>query len=206
MIESKHEQGSTEWHLDRLGIPTASMFKSIITSTGKPSTSSKAYMYGLLADWLAGKPVDKFEPTQAMQTGTEREAEARDLYSFVSGNEVTETGFWFKDDKKLTGCSPDGRLSGNGLIEIKCPKASTLVGYKLSNKLPADYVPQVQGQMWVMDAEYCDFFVFHPDIDHFLIRVNRDEKYMKLLEAEVYKFIESMLDKRELLAGSVQTA
>lgn len=206
MIECPHIQGSEEWHLDRLGIPTASMFKSIITSTGKPSTTANTYMNALLADWLAGKPVDKFEPTQAMQNGTDREAEARDLYSFITNNEVTETGFWFKDERKLTGCSPDGMISENGLIEIKCPKASTLVGYKLANKLPADYVPQVMGQMWVMDAEYCDFFVYHPDIEHFYIRINRDEKYISQVEAEVNKFIDKMLEKREKLTQNKKAA
>ena len=206
MIECTHPQGSEEWLLDRLGIPTASMYKSIITSTGKPSTSSKGYMNSLLADWLAGKPVDAFEPNQAMLNGTEREAEARDLYSFITDKTVSETGFWFKDNKKLTGCSPDGILSDNGLIEIKCPKGSTLVGYKLANKLPADYVPQVMGQMWVMDSEYCDFFVYHPDIDNFYIRVDRDDKYISLLETEVNKFIDTMLEKRELLSSQMKVA
>ena len=199
MIECKHQQNTPEWHLDRLGIPTASMFKSICTSQGKPSASAKAYMNGLLADWLAGKPVDAFAPTLAMQNGTEREAEARELYTFVTDKEVTETGFWFKDESKLTGCSPDGLLLDNGLIEIKCPKASTLVGYKLANKLPTDYVPQVQGQMWVMDSEYCDFFVYHPEIERFSIRVERDDKYIETLSGLVCKFIDEMLDKRETL-------
>jgi hypothetical protein len=206
MIECTHPQGSEEWLLDRLGIPTASMFKSIITSTGKPSTSAKTYMNGLLADWEAGEPVDAFEPTEAMQNGTEREAEARDLYSFLTDNEVTETGFWFKDERKLTGCSPDGLIGDNGLIEIKCPKGGTLMGYRLDNKCPATYVPQVQGQMWVMDKEYCDFFVFHPQLDHFLIRVERDDKYIRSLETEVNKFIDKMLEKRELLTQKKKAA
>jgi exodeoxyribonuclease (lambda-induced) len=204
--ECKHEQGTEAWHLDRLSVPTASMFKSIITATGKPSTSAKGYMNALLADWEAGKPVDAFEPTQAMQTGTEREAEARDLYQFITDKEVTKTGFWFKDKRKLTGCSPDGLLNDNGLIEIKCPKASTLIGYRLDNKCPSIYVPQVQGQMWVMDSEYCDFFVYHPEINHFSIRVERDEKYITTLSGLVNKFIDVMLEKRELLKQSKRVA
>lgn len=199
MIECTHPQGSDEWLVDRCGIPTASMFKSIVTSTGKPSTSAKTYMNSLLADWLAGKPVDAFEPTDAMKRGTEREAEARELYSFITDNKVVETGFWFKDERKLVGCSPDGLVNDNALIEIKCPKASTLVGYRLDNKCPATYVPQVQGQMWVMDKEYCDFLVWHPDINHFLIRVERDEKYITIMSGLINKFIDEMLEKRTLL-------
>jgi len=205
-IECNHEQGTEAWHLDRLGIPTASMFKSIIASTGKPSTSAKTYMNALLADWEAGKPVDAFEPTQAMQTGTERETEARGLYQFIADTEVSETGFWFKDDKKLVGCSPDGLIDDNGLIEIKCPKASTLIGYRLDGKCPATYVPQVQGQMWVMDKEYCDFLVWHPDIKHMLIRVERDEKFITSLSGLISKFIDTMLEKREILTKTSEVA
>jgi hypothetical protein len=199
MIECKHEQGTEEWLLDRLGVPTASMFKSIITSQGKPSTSARTYMNQLLADWEAGSPVDAFEPTEAMQNGTDREAEARDLYQFVTNKEVIETGFWFKDNRKLAGCSPDGLIGDDGLIEIKCPKGATLMGYRLDNKCPATYVPQVQGQLWVMERQYCDFFVFHPQLDYFLIRVERDDKYISLLEKEVNKFIDKMLRHREKL-------
>jgi len=201
MIECKHQQGSPEWLLDRLAIPTASMFKNIITSTGKPSTSSKTYMNALLADWEAGRPVDVFEPTQNMRNGTEREESGRDLYSFITNNEVIETGFWFKDERKLCGCSPDGLIGDGGLIEIKSPKASTLIGYRLNNKCPATYIPQIQGQLWVMQREYCDFFAHHPDIEHFLIRVERDEKYITTLSGMVNKFIEEMLEKREKLTG-----
>lgn len=197
-IECTHEQGSDLWLLDRLGIPTGSMFKSIITSTGKPSTSAKTYMNQLLADWVAGKPVDAFEPTQAMIDGTNREAESRDLYTFLTDNEVTETGFWFRDDK-LTGVSPDGMVGNDGLVELKNPKASTLIGYKLDNKLPATYVPQVQGQLWIMEREWCDFLVNHPDIPHFLIRVNRDDDFIAKLSAEVDKFIDKMMIMRDRL-------
>ncbi len=197
MLICEHPQNSPEWLLDRLGIPTASMFKSIITSTGKASTSSSDYMNQLLADWEAGHPVDAFEPTPAMVNGTEREAGARELYSFITDNEVEEMGFCFKDDRKLVGCSPDGVIGDDGLVEIKCPKGKTLMGYRRGGKLPSTYKPQVMGQLWVMEREWCDFFVYHPDLKHFLIRVERDEKYIDTLSTLINEFIETMLDARE---------
>lgn len=200
MIECKHPQGSPEWLLDRLGCVSASMASKIITSTGKPSTSAKAYRNQLLADWLAGEPVDAFEPTQAMQDGTDREEQARDLYQFVTDNEVTQTGFWFKDDRKIIGASPDGLVGDTGLVEIKNPKASTLVGYRIDGKLPSAYKQQVMFQMWVLNREWVDFFVAHPKIDHFLIRVNRDDKYIKTMEGLVEAFVDDMLEKRERLS------
>jgi len=56
IIEYDIEQGSERWLQARLGIPTASAFDKIVTSTGKASTQSNAYMNKLLAEWLTGRP------------------------------------------------------------------------------------------------------------------------------------------------------
>ncbi|MBE9515978.1 MAG: YqaJ viral recombinase family protein [Proteobacteria bacterium] len=206
MIVCEHEQGTDEWLQDRLGVPSASMFSKIITPTGKPSTSSVGYMNQLLAEWVAGKPIDVWEGSQAMQDGTEREAEARDQYSFITDNDVTQVGFCLKNDLRLSGCSPDGLIGEDGMVEIKSPKASTLIGYHLDGKLPNTYKPQVHGQLWVTGREWADFFVYHPDIEHFLIRVERDEKYIIALEKLVNNFTDSMLEKREKLKSLKEAA
>jgi len=202
-IKCSNDQGSDGWFEDRIGIPTASMYKMVVTSNGKASASKKTYMNQLLADWLAGKYVDSFEGNIYTETGNEREAEARDLYQLLTDNKVNKTGFWYKDKKRETGCSPDGLIGDDGLIEIKCPKASTLIGYKLANKMPSAYVQQVQGQLWVMDRQFCDFFVYHPDIDYFMIRVERDEDFITSLSGQLSKFTEEMLEKRKILKGGV---
>jgi hypothetical protein len=188
MIECKSEQGTDGWFNDRLGIPTASMFKSIITSTGKPSTQAGAYMNGLIADVLAGKFLDSMPSTYWMERGTELEPDARELYEFITDNKVDQMGFCYKDDKMDVGCSPDGVIGNDGLIEIKSPKAATVVSYMLGGKVPSDYVPQVQGQLWVMEREWCDFFVYHPDLKSFKIRAYRDDGYIKLLSEAIEKF------------------
>lgn len=192
-------QGTDEWKMLRTGIPTSSNFNKIITSTGKPSAQSKAYMNQLLADWQAGEPTDEFEPTAAMKAGTAREAQARELYEFINDEEIEQITLCYKDDRRLVAASPDGLIGDNGVWEAKCPKAGTLTGYRLDNKLPMDYVPQVQGQLWVMDREYCQFFGYHPKIPPFLIRVERDEKFIESLDKLMVQFINEMLEKREKL-------
>ena len=54
-------QGASEWAQLRLGIPTASCFDKIITSTGKASTQRNAYMNKLLAEWLTGEPTEGYK-------------------------------------------------------------------------------------------------------------------------------------------------
>ncbi len=174
-------------------------------------------MHTLLAELEAGKQVDVFEPTAAMQNGIDREEEARDLYSFITDNPVKEVGLIYKDDKKLVGASVDGLIGDDGVWECKCPKASTLIGYRIDNKMPSAYIPQVQMQMWVTGREWADFFAYHPDIVNFHIRVQRDEKFITMLsgevnkfieklESELNKFIENMLNKRELLTQKSKAA
>ena len=195
MIQLNCIQGSPEWFTARLGIPTASNFGKILTAGGKASTSRKTYADKLLAEWLAGKPVDQMETTAWMQRGNELEQQARDNYEFETGNEVDQIGFVYLDVKRKAGCSPDGYVGEDGLIEIKCPKASSLVGY-YGKPCPSKYVPQVQGQLWICEREWCDFYAYHPDLLPCIIRVERDEKYIKLLAEAVAEFNE-YLDKRK---------
>ena len=200
MIVCEHEQGTPEWHKDRLGIPSASMFSSIITSAGKPSTSAKTYMNQLLADWYVGHPVDPWPGNKFTEDGKDREPEIRQLYEFLTDMEVQEIGFCYKDEKKLVGCSPDGLVGDDGLVEFKNPKGSTMIKYLLSgDKVPSEYVAQVQGQMWITGRQWCDFMFHHPDIGHKIIHVERDEKYITTMSGLVSKFINEMLEKRKIL-------
>ena len=156
------EQRSPEWYAVRCGIPTASNFKKIITSQGKPSTSATGYMHELLAEWM-GASKEPFE-TEWMVRGTEMEAEAMAFYEFQTGLDVKQVGFITELDG-LVGCSPDGLMPSKGL-EMKSPKASTHVKYLLDGACPADYVPQVQGCMWITGMDEWDFLSYHPSLIH----------------------------------------
>ena len=187
-IECEHEQGSPEWHQDRLGIVTGTGIQKIVTSTGKASTQAETYMNQLIADLEGGEPLDYWEGNKDIENGNEREPLAREFYEFITGEKVREVGFCFKDEKRNVGCSPDGLIGDDGLIEIKCPKASTLIGYRRKKKIPTAYVHQIQSQLWIMGRQWCDFLAWHPKIKHFQIRVERDEKYIAILEDQIGKF------------------
>ena len=198
MLIDNAPQLSEEWFAARCGVVTASNFSKIVTATGKASTSASGYMNQLLADWLVGKQVDAMEANGWMIRGTELEPEARELYTFVSGNEVEEIGLCYLDEDKLIGASPDGLIDTDGLLEIKCPKAATVVEYMLSG-FPSAYKQQVQGQLWVTGRKWCDFFVYHPDLKPFQIRVERDQAYINIMAEYIHKFVKSMIEKRSKL-------
>ena len=191
MIMLDVDQGSPEWLKARLGIPTASRFKDIITpARADRSKSSQGYLYELLAERLTNEPSDFFV-SEWMQRGNELEPAARDAYAFLSGDEVTQTGIMLNDEQTI-GASPDGLIGDNGGIEIKCPKPATLVRYMVEDALPDVYRPQVQGNLWISGREWWDFVAYHPGMELFIKRIYRDEAYIQKLEQHITAFVEEL--------------
>lgn len=177
------EQRSPEWYAARKGIPTASEFDKIITTTGKQSTQRKKYMLQLVGERLGGI-VDEPYQSFAMLQGIEKEAEARALYELIQ-SPIKTVGFCLADGY---GCSPDGFVGDNGLVEIKCPLISTHVGYLLDNDVPTDYYTQIQGQLLVTGREWCDFLSYYPGLKPLIVRETPDEVFQKLLKKELEMF------------------
>lgn len=184
MIITDHEQGSPEWFESRLGIPSASSYSKLVTSTGKRASTFDDYCYQLACERITGERTETFK-TPAMERGNELEEEARAAYEFIYEKEVIETGF-ILDNSKLFGCSPDGLINindtyGHGL-EIKCPMAKTHLKYLDNGKLPTEYKAQVHGCMLVTELPYWDFISYHPQIEMFFIRVERDEEFIATMK------------------------
>lgn len=196
MIVHDFEQGTEEWFAARRGIPTASEFSKILTATGKPSTSAQTYMYSLIAERLAGQEVDQYT-NEWMERGKQLEAEARDLFVFTTDIEISQVGF-ITDDERIIGCSPDG-WNGTVGLEIKCPKASTHIKYLLGGTCPSDYVPQVQGSMYVTKAESWWFMSYYPGLDPLIVKVDRDAEWCEAFAKEVTKFNVKMYQALEKL-------
>jgi dihydrofolate reductase len=126
-----------------------------------------------------------------MQRGTELEPLARNFYELMTDNEVTEVGFCMHDQAQC-GISPDGLIGDEGGLEIKCPAPQTHVKYLRDNKLPTQYKQQVQGCLWITGREWWDFVSFHESMPVMTVRVQRDDDYIQLLEAEVLKAVETI--------------
>jgi len=188
VIILEDEQGSEAWRRSRLGCPSASAFSKLITRTGKPSTQSVGYVNQLIAEKLSGE-LTEHHTSEAMVRGTEMEPLARENYEFLTDNTVNEYGF-ITNDAGEYGCSPDGLIGEEGGLEIKCPLGATQVKYMRDpQELVKQYWQQIQGCMWVTDRKWWDAFAFHPLLDHVLVRVERDEEYIKKLAKEVQEAV-----------------
>ena len=186
------EQGTPEWHQLRLGKVTASRVSDVMAKikTGE-SASRKNYRAELVVQRLTGLPSESFT-NAAMEWGTATEPMARIAYSIAKEVLVEQVGFIEHPTIAMFGCSPDG-LVHDGMIEIKCPNSATHIEYLTDNKAPAKYINQMQCQMAVTGRKWCDFVSFDPrlpeDLQLFVVRVERDQKYIDSMEVEVVEFL-----------------
>lgn len=183
------EQGSPEWFAVKCGKVSASNFPDVLNK----KTGRKTYMFRLLGERLSGETYEAYS-NKTMNRGIEVEAAAREYYEALYGP-VERVGFIELNEN--VGCSPDALVGNNGLIQIKCPYPSTHAQYIIENKLPAVYVPQVQGEIWVTDREWNDFVSYDPRVKSkplWKIRVYRNDDYIKILEHEVSIFVEELKD------------
>lgn len=194
MQVSNVEQGSEEWHQIRLGKATASRFKDVLAK-GQGISRNK-YKAQLIAQRLSGKKSKGFTSWQMAQ-GTEREAEARLIYEAFTGNKVSEVGF-VELDHIQAGASPDGLVNDDGTIEIKCTEELAHYEVMEKQKVPAEYVKQIQGQLWVTERQWCDFISYCPEFDPKnrmqIVRVHRDEGLIAELQREVPLFMQEVME------------
>ena len=187
------EQRSPEWFAARLGIPTASMFEAVLakTKSGYAATRDN-YMSDLICERLTGEREESYI-NKAMQDGIDREPEARSALEML-GVTVVEVGF-LRHPTIDTGCSPDGLIEEDGMVEIKCPLKATHKRTLLTG-MPSKHIPQVQGQMWIAGRQWCDFVSYHPlfpdSMRLYVERIKRDNAYISTLESEIVKFLREM--------------
>lgn len=201
MIIHDLEQGSPEWFAVRLGIPTASYFDKLITPTGKESTQAETYENKLVAELLTGKPVDDFEGNEYTRQGNEREPDAAAFYALQRDIDPIKVGF-VTDDNRTYGCSPDRLIGDDGLLEIKCPAAHTHVKYMLDRNIDRKYYPQIQGQLLVTGRKWVDIISYHPEMQPVIIRVERDEIFLKDLLTFITKLTNNVKTKFNQLQGA----
>lgn len=192
MIVHNVEQGSREWLECRLGIPTASAFKKIITPTGKLSAQARQYAYLLCAERLLNGVQGSLDGMAWMERGKELEAEAVKSYEFEQDVSTKTVGFITTDCGQI-GCSPDRLVGDRGLLEIKCPAPSTHVGYLLDG-MDKDYIPQVQGQLFVTGRAWCDWYSYNPAMPSVRVRVFPDAEYQANMAVALSDFVKMKLE------------
>lgn len=187
------KQGTDEWRAARSGRITASRIADLMAQTKSgPAASRKNYLAELLVERLTCEPTENGFVSREMQWGTDHEPEARSLYEFERDVTVEEVGFVVHSVYSFTGASPDGLVSWDGAVEIKCPNTATHIETIRTQKVPERYYAQMQ---WVMECcgrLWCDFVSYDPRVkipklQLHIQRVERDAAYIERVIEEVKK-------------------
>lgn len=193
MIVHQVEQGGYEWLALHVGKPSAGGFANIITpKTWKPSESS-AYRNKILAEWWLGV-VPEDVASAWMERGLELEKRARSWYEFTYDVKVEQVGFIERDDRSC-GCSPDGLIGDEGLLQIKCYSAANHVGVML-NPLKTKHLPQILGEMAIAERKWTDLVFWHPMFEPVVQRIEWDQDLIDGLESALATFNISLAESK----------
>ncbi len=138
---------------DREGRLTASVFASAI-GVGYDSRQK-------LWRQLTGRE-ERFQGNAATEWGSANEHHAITAYECFTG-EIVESaggkqGFIISPTHDWLGCTPDGYVGNDIVVEAKCPASMELYG-----KVPDHYMPQVQGQLFITRRELAHFVCWTPE-------------------------------------------
>ena len=194
MIIHNVEQRSDAWFRIRSGVLTASNFKTARErlKNGDFSSNARKLAAKVAIERIAGEPQGDTFVNFAMRRGTELEPVATSNYEVHTGQIVTAVGF-VTTDCGTYGASPDGFVKDHKGIEVKCPLECERVIDLIVNHNHADYMDQVQGNMWITERDEWDLVIYTPQLSGVNKELNvypykRDESYIEGLVKDLNDF------------------
>lgn len=179
-------QGSEDWYACRLGIPTASMFATVMASGkgGGESLTRKTYLMKLAGEKLTGEPMENYS-NGYMERGKDQEDEARQRYAFEQEVAPQIVGFLRRGDM---GCSPDSLIGDRGGLEIKTKAAHLHIEALLRDDIPPEHRAQLQGFLLVTERDWIDLGIYCRKLPLVTRRVVPDREYIANLKGEIDRF------------------
>lgn len=191
-------QRTNEWKIQRYGKFTASEIIKILGVRGLGETG-KNYAIDKAIEQLYGEFEEQYISFD-MQNGIDTEplafAKFKELKE-LEFLEVSNCGFFELNEH--IGASPDGLVSDNAVLEIKCPKSSTFFKLVATNEVDPKYIAQMQMQMYCTGREKAYFFnyLIHEGNEYWHeIIVNRDDA---LIEKIIDRLKEAIKIKEEYI-------
>ena len=165
------EQRSPEWYAIRLGRLTGSDFHTFLGN----SETKKNKLLQKACEKITGQVEDEHYVSSDMQRGIDLEDEAVFLYEMQTGNEVKKVGFIELDE--FCGCSPDGLVGEDGIIECKAPKDSVFVKQVIEDKIKPEYYTQIQYNLYVSGRKWCDYIAYNKNLLNTTISLKKSIKF-----------------------------
>jgi hypothetical protein len=192
------EQNTEQWFDLRLGKVTGSTMSKVMANFGKAfGQPAKDLAVNLAVEQLGGVRQGSNYMNAHMERGHIEEPFARKFYEDEYFIDVENGGFY---DNVLTGCSPDGRVGEDGLIEIKSAIPSVHYNRIRKNTFDSAYRWQLIFNMkeaerdWIDFISYCSSFPVETRL--FVYRLKKDDfkKEYEMIDERLAEFF-GMLKK-----------
>ena len=185
-----NQQRTPEWLESRIGMITGSKIADITGSVA----AQKRRLGQEISELLSGEVLEiKAKP---LDWGIMNESKPKAIYH-AEHNEVVDCSLITHPDYPRFGCSPDGLVGDNGLIEIKCPYNSlNHIETVVKDTIKLEYRKQIQWNLFVTGREWCDFITYDPRMplksQMVIVSIRRDETMIEELKAGAFKFLEKL--------------
>lgn len=147
-------QSSDAWHEIRKGKLTASH----ATAIGNYGKGLQTYVREIIQNMIH---YEVQYISRDMERGNELEPIARSVYEFENNVIVKEVGFITYN--KYVGCSPDGLVNDDGMVEFKARGDKAHLGLLLGDSVDSGTIWQMQAQMLISERKWCDFCSYNPN-------------------------------------------
>ena len=162
----------------------------------------KTLIHKLLTDYYSSGNYEEFTDSftnKHLERGKEFEDKARKIYELETGQEVKQVGFI--ESGEHVGCSPDGLVGDDGLVEFKCLSDKVYLEFVETGKISKPHYNQIQMQLWVTGRSWCDYFVVNFNFDpcYQSYRIYPDEQVFIELNAAIKQATNTLLARKEIL-------
>lgn len=199
-------QRSPEWYQARLGRLTGSAANDMLTTIKSGEAAARRNLrVRLMLERITGTAQEKDFQSADMLHGIETEADALAAYEARTGTLIDRVGFC-QHNTLMVGCSPDAHVDDfTGLVSVKCPKQATHLETLKTRTVPTEYLRQIQHELWVTGAQWCDFLSYDPrfpeHLQTFLLRVPRESVNIAGYEALALAFLAEVDAEVEAVKG-----
>jgi putative phage-type endonuclease len=205
------KQRSNEWFDMREGRFTASQIGRLLGKETLATTKQSINTYALekAIETIYGREEDGFTSID-MQRGIDLEPLAFKRFTELKNHkflDVSESTFISYGDH--AGASPDGKVSDNSNLEIKCPRRNKFFKIVANgfSEIDASYIAQMQMQMLCSKTDRTYFFNYYIEnsIEYWHeIVVNRDDVMIELIKKRIIMATEIKLDYIRKITENIQ--
>ena len=183
-------QYTPEWDALKCGVLSASKICEILTPTKLEIADNKTSkeLINTIACQRILKTIEPTFQSYDMLRGLREEVLARKVYA-DNYAPVKECGFVTNDKWGFKlGCSPDGLVNDDGLLEIKSRLNKLQFGVIRAGKMPDEYRLQVHAQLMITGRPWCDFISYSGGMNMITLRVEPDLVVWKAIENAAFDF------------------